>query len=326
MISDVVKEKAQERGIPIIYLDHKHVFPDEPALPKSYIEMVQRFEALAEVLGADVAAAVATDKEQFCDKAEEFKKVSFEASRRGVRALAGYLPFGPAAANGDVGGWLMSPDAGQTLMMLEELGMPILHVDALQNKYYEWNAQMSASNLMSTGERTGGRVKVPYPVDFFLHDPRGTLDFTSESFAEAWPHPAVKEKQYAYWPHASQVMRYSYRHATDTLRIVGEKLGVATKLNMMETECTDVNVLDSEHHRTTGLSAGQYACWNPVEYGWCTALFEHRKTRTAENAVEFKRLKAEKAKAAEECDATIEAVSQDCLPRSLILELMPLLQ
>merc|ERR1740138_576332 len=130
--------------------------------------------------------------------------------------------------------------------MLEELGMPILHVDALQNEYWEYmltgfgsddHGLMSATDLMSTGKRTGGRVKVPYPVDFFLYDPRGTLDFTSESFAEAWPHPAVKEKQYAYWPSGSQVMRYSYRHATDTLRIVGEKLSVAEKLNMMETEC-----------------------------------------------------------------------------------------
>ena len=33
--------------------------------------------------------------------------------------------------------------------------------------------------------------------------------------------------------------------------------------------CTDVEVIDSEHHRTTGLAPGQYACWNPVEYNWC---------------------------------------------------------
>ena len=34
-------------------------------------------------------------------------------------------------------------------------------------------------------------------------------------------------------------------------------------------QCTDVEVIDSEHHRTTGLAPGQYACWNPVEYRWC---------------------------------------------------------
>ena len=34
-------------------------------------------------------------------------------------------------------------------------------------------------------------------------------------------------------------------------------------------QCTDVEVIDSEHHRTAGLAPGQYACWNPVEYNWC---------------------------------------------------------
>ena len=37
----------------------------------------------------------------------------------------------------------------------------------------------------------------------------------------------------------------------------------------LQTECTSVEVIDSEHHRTTGLSPGQYACWNPVSYDMC---------------------------------------------------------
>ena len=39
-----------------------------------------------------------------------------------------------------------------------------------------------------------------------------------------------------------------------------------------QTQCTNVNVIDGEHHRTTGLPAGQYACWNPITYGWCPEL------------------------------------------------------
>ena len=37
----------------------------------------------------------------------------------------------------------------------------------------------------------------------------------------------------------------------------------------LQTTCTSVEVIDSEHHRTTGLGPGQYACWNPVSYDMC---------------------------------------------------------
>ena len=36
-----------------------------------------------------------------------------------------------------------------------------------------------------------------------------------------------------------------------------------------QTNCTNVEVIDSEHHRTTGLAPGQYACWNPISYAMC---------------------------------------------------------
>ena len=36
-----------------------------------------------------------------------------------------------------------------------------------------------------------------------------------------------------------------------------------------QTTCTEAEVLDGEHHRTTGLAPAEYACWNPVEYAWC---------------------------------------------------------
>ena len=152
---------------------------------------------------------------------------------------------------------------------------------------------------------SGGASAVAYHADFFLYEPRGALDFTSDSFAAAWPHPAVVAKQYASYPITT--LHYSWRHATDILEVVGAKLSTAAKLDPTEvphmqpqphslslspsptapapapapaprptapacpsqTDCTNVEVIDSEHHRTTGLAPGQYACWNPISYAMC---------------------------------------------------------
>ena len=82
----------------------------------------------------------------------------------------------------------------------------------------------ATSTIMSSGE-----TPVPYSPDFFLYEPRGALDFTSDSFAAAWPHPAVVAKQYAYYPITT--LHYSWRHATDILNVVGAKLRTAAKLD-----------------------------------------------------------------------------------------------
>merc|ERR1719321_682230 len=167
--------------------------------------------------------------------------------------------------------------------MLEELGMAIMHNDIPAGSLWEWNwpEGLSATNLMSTGGRTSGRVKVPYPVDFWLYDSRVTLDFKSDSFAAAWPHPAVVAGQYASWKAEGGI--YSYRHAVSILANVREKLAVAQNLHPeLESACTEVR---DEHEQGGGsagghgrrlsssspinLGPGQYACYNPVSYAMC---------------------------------------------------------
>ena len=112
-----------------------------------------------------------------------------------------------------------------------------MHVDVAQGSSWEymtkpdWSAgTMSATDLRSSGDLTG--VKVSYPVDFWLYDTRVTLDFKSDAFAAAWPHPAVLAKQAARWPSGGHI--YSYRHAATTLAEVGAKLAVAQKLHPVE--------------------------------------------------------------------------------------------
>ena len=162
---------ALERGIPIIKLT-KLAYNDEGAPVRGFIEIIQRFEELAHALGvSNVKAAAAHDKAALCAELEAFTPVAMEAQSRGVRAMAGYLPYGAASPNGNIGGWLATPDQDPVLMMLEELGMPIMHSDTTFGGYWEnmgessWQASdengISATDLMSTGGRTGGRVKVP---------------------------------------------------------------------------------------------------------------------------------------------------------------------
>jgi len=211
-----------------------------------------------------------------------FKAITQAAQSRGVRAMAAYAPYGPTGSNGEIGGFLAPPDKDPVLLMLEELGMPILHTDVAQSGNWEaavlddYSAgTMSASNLMSSGTLTG--TPVHYPVDFWLYDVRVALDFTSAAFATAWPQVAVVAQQYAYWPSGSHI--HSYQHATEILTLVGTALASAQRLEPA-TACTSVAAaIDSQAYRTTGLGPAEYACYNPKSYGWCAASPDLHSTR-----------------------------------------------
>ena len=295
---------ALEKGIPIIKLTMK--YSTEDAQEKGFIEIIQRFEELARALGvSDVTAAAAQDKAALCAEIESFKPVALQAQSRGVRAMAGYLPYGAASPNGNIGGWLATPDKDPVLMMLEELGMPIMHSDTTFDDYWEnmgeasWKASdengISATGLTSTGGRTGGRVKVPCEPPRRC-DPR-TLDWYSNSAAHTclvlavwrtdpvdfWLYDARVTLDFtssnfaAAWPHPAVVAKqyaqwpanghlFSYRHATTVLASVREKLAVAQKLDPLETTCTAVDQSNDEYR---GLAPGEYACYNPVSYAMC---------------------------------------------------------
>ena len=229
VVNDEVRAMAAQRGIPVIVLSDQNTAKTEW---KTFIDLAERFEDLAKALGADVEAHTAADKQKFCVKAAEFREISREASQRGVRALAGYMPYGPADADtGNIHAFLQPPDRNPALMMLEELGMGIIHPNTLQSRYYEYMGQWGGGPAMPATSTimSSSLTPVAYTPDFFLYEPRGALDFTSDSFAAAWPHPAVVAKQYAYYPITT--LHYSWRHATDILDVVGAKLRTAAKLD-----------------------------------------------------------------------------------------------
>ena len=82
----------------------------------------------------------------------------------------------------------------------------------------------------------------------------------------AWPHPALVADQYAYWPNGGHI--HSFEHGTEILKLVGEALGKAQRIEPATT-CTEVADVMDVNYRVNGIATGEYACPKPVEYDWC---------------------------------------------------------
>ena len=118
---------ATARGIPILKIIRSDSYGDN-TIPRGYIEVTQRFEELAVALGfPEVEKNVANEKAAFCRAASNFKTIAKGAADRGVRALAGYFPYGPVNDEGGITSYMAMPPNDLVLLMLEELGMQILH-------------------------------------------------------------------------------------------------------------------------------------------------------------------------------------------------------
>jgi hypothetical protein len=117
---------ASDKGIPVVRL--RSAYTDEDMTQEiGFIEIIERYEELTRALGvsgARVTAATAHAKATLCAEVEAFKVVALEAQMRGVRALAAYLPAGATAANGDIGGYISSPDKDSVLMISSSWACP----------------------------------------------------------------------------------------------------------------------------------------------------------------------------------------------------------
>jgi len=172
-ITDAVRGKATEQGTPIITISRTD---PETGITRGFIELVALHEKLAVFLGsADAAGQSAADKGLLCGAVESFKRITKAAQERGVRAGATYAPY-QITTDGVAAGWLYSPAQDMVLMMLEELGMPILHFNGKSETMTDYTVgYMNASDLHSA---PGLVPQVDYPVDFWLYDgaqhPRAT--------------------------------------------------------------------------------------------------------------------------------------------------------
>ena len=237
---------ATARGVEVIsIIDVYNDADGSQSRPVSYIDVTETYERLATFLGA--TEDLSSEKREFCAEMNNFKATAAAAATRGVRAMGVFAPY-VSVAGGVTNGFLYGAITDQVSFMLEELGMQILH----NNTGYE------ALDAATLGKH--------YPIDFWLYDVRVTLDFISDTFSTAWPHPALVADQYARYPNGGHI--HSYEHGTEILKHVGEALGKAQRIEPATT-CTEVADVTDVHYRTVGLGKGQYACPKPVEYDWC---------------------------------------------------------
>ena len=247
---------ATARGVKVItildnYNDGALGVGTDLATRAGYIEITKRYEELATFLGA--TANLDSEKRAFCAEMNNFKATAAAAATRDIRAMGILAPNGPVT-DGVASGAMYGANVDQVTMMLQELGMQIYERDATLGA---WGASLDADAL-------------PYPVDFWLYDARSALDFVSDAFATAWPHPAVVAKQYSYWPHGGWL--HTFQHGTDILKLVGTELAKASQIAGSRTDtCTVVADITDVSYRVNGLGAGKYACPKPVDYDWCLA-------------------------------------------------------
>jgi hypothetical protein len=253
LVSDDLRTNATAKGVSIIEIKTFYGAEDPSTVPnRDMVGVVERFEELALALGAVEPTSVDNDKKALCEAAKAFEEKTQIAHDRGVRVMAAYLPY-QEQAQGVAGGFIPFVELDPLLSLLQMLGMPLLYNE---HKNSDWENR-AGDYLPFSGDFYANDTKsvqegVPYNVDMWLYDDRITLDFVSPTFAQHWPHPAVTAKQYAYWPSNGRI--FSYRHVTEYLSLVGDKLGEVQRVSPAS-DCTPSSAVYNRN-----LSIGQYSC------------------------------------------------------------------
>jgi len=225
---------------------------------KSMIDVIEDNMETATFLNFDKPDQLNADLLRLCTSATTFQKQMEEAHDRGLRTMASYLSTTTS--------YMAAPHHDMVLRMVEELGMPIMHVGACTNSticpydyFWEWLPIKEYFTDCAEGEYTEScNSNTLYPVDFWLYDHRTTMTITNEDFALGFPDKAIIAKQYDYWPIGGRLI--TPHHAANILDTLGPALLSAERI-YPKTECTPADVT-SVGHRTSGLEGGAYACYN----------------------------------------------------------------
>lgn len=262
-IEPFVPEIEDIVGKPVIYIELSQTGPEcspgkeDRCYGKSMIDVIKQLEELALALGIEPPRSLELDRQALCQASADFQEASRRAQLRGVRVMAAYLVPGM-----DKRSSYANPPDDLILRMLEELGMPLLHVkcELAPNEEncplgFFWESIPNADFINYQGS---GKPK--YPVDFWLYDDRTTLTVLAPSFATtSFPDKAFQQRQYAYWPIGGGML--SYRHAAKILNIITPSLAKAQRIHDA-TNCEPGVDVSGVAHRTVGLDGGEYACYD----------------------------------------------------------------
>jgi len=229
---------------------------------KTMIEVINQNVEIANFLNLDIPTRFNEDMTRLCDSAKAFQGNMAIVHEKGLRVMAAYLSTTTS--------YFATPIHDMVLRMLEELGMPLLHVGACTNTttcpfnyFWEWLPIDEYFTECPTEEvSTNCNAKTLYPVDFWLYDHRTTLSITNEDFALGFPDRAIIAKQYDYWPIGGRLV--TPHHAANILDQLGPSLVAAERLNP-KTECTPADV-SAIGHRMDGLEGGEYACYDVEQH------------------------------------------------------------
>lgn len=216
----------------------------------SYLEVIANFQRLATAIGGD--GHTNHDIAVYCQQlktaiAELAASAKFMASN-GVRALA--VSMAPDTM------YLAQPTHDPILIMLEQLGVPMVHVEVNDDRgsYWEWVQYNS----------TSGEIPEGFPgADVFLYDGRFHNDhivLSDEERGWTFNHPAMETGQMVSWPIDTS---FSYERATRILWDMKRVFDQSVQL-VDATECTDADPMDP----SVMLEKGGWKCNNDL----CTAL------------------------------------------------------
>jgi len=268
-IPDVIANVTKETDTQVIYSEVSLEGPDctadgdyKKCYGKSMIDVIEENMEIAEFLNFDIPESLTADLARLCTSATTFQEQMKVAHERGLRTMASYLTTTTS--------YMAAPHHDMVLRMVEELGMPIMHVGACTNSticpydyFWEYLPIQEYFTDCSDGEFSEScNSNTLYPVDFWLYDHRTTLTVTNEDFALGFPDKAIIAKQYDYWPIGGRLI--TPHHAANILDTLGPSLLSADRI-YPKTDCTSADV-SSVSHRTDGLAGGAYACYDDTEY------------------------------------------------------------
>lgn len=231
----------QATGINIIHVLVAH---------KGYVEVLETMERLATAAGAGPNPDVA----EHCSKLRQAMNAMTQTARTmwasGVRVLAASITSSMIYA--------ADPTDDPILIMLEEVGVPMTHINVTDPRGHYWEYITFPANDRNTANiaRLGGHPM--YPVDVWLYDSRSTR-YHEEDINITDPAWAVG--QYTHWPIDSA---FTYERAARILNTLRPVFARAQRV-AASSVCTLADVSQRQN-----LQPGQWACHDPKpDYASC---------------------------------------------------------
>jgi len=215
---------------------------------RGYIEVVDSVQNLAIAMGDPPNPDAVDHCHKFRKAMDEMKATAKRLSDEGIRVTTISLTATMIYA--------AQPTDDSILLMLEELGVPMTHINVNDRRggYWEYITHNKSATPNTLLWDKSGPI---YPTDIWLYDARShssIVEAFSLSPKEQFDHPAWVAGQIAPWPIDST---WTYEHGT---HILNELLAVFNKAKRMEPKgkCTEVDI----SHRAR-LTPGQFACYYP---------------------------------------------------------------